>query len=264
MAALVDGRTRIFAILGDPIVQVKSPTSVTGSFRARSRNAILIPVQVRSDDFDRVVDAFYAIENLDGLVVTVPHKFAAFRHCTATTDRAAFLRAVNVMRRNFSGGWDGDMCDGQGFVDAIREKGGQLAGRRALLLGAGGAGSAIGYALLESGVTCLAVHDADPGRQHALIAKLQGCFGEKVLAGTTDPDGFDVLANATPVGMANPLEAPIELERLRPGTIVGDVVTPSQESALIAAARAKQCITSTGHDMYRALQETMVDFLLAE
>jgi shikimate dehydrogenase len=264
LETIVNGTTRIFAILGDPIAQVKSPAQVTASLRSRSRNAILVPYHVTSNDFDRVVPALKAIRNLDGLVITVPHKFAAFRHCTNTTERAAFLQAVNVMRRSPSNEWEGDMCDGQGFVDAILEKGGVLAGKRALLLGAGGAGTAIGYALLEAGIEGLSIHDIDQARQDELVGRLRSRFGDRVAFGAPDPYTFDVLANATPAGMEDLHKSPVDLDRLRPATIVGDVVTAADETALIRAASSKGCIFSTGHDMYRALQEKMVDFLLSD
>jgi shikimate dehydrogenase len=263
LQSIVDGNTRIFAILGDPIAQVKSPAQVTASLRARSCNAILVPLHVTSNDFDDVVLSFKSIRNLDGLVITVPHKFAAFRHCGKTTEQAAFLGAVNVMRRNPSGAWEGDMCDGRGFVDAILEKGGTLAGKRTLLLGAGGAGTAIGYALLEAGVAYLSIDDIDRTRRDELVQKLRLRFGDRVAAGAADPIAFDVLANATPSGMNNDQKAPIDIDRLRPTTIVGDVVTAPHETTLIQAARFRGCLVSTGHDMYQALQEKMVDFLLS-
>jgi len=263
LESIVDGKTRLFAILGDPIAQVKSPAQVTASLRARSRNAILVPFHVTSEDFDEIVLALKAIRNLDGLVITVPHKFTAFRHCAETTARAEFLGAVNVMRRSSSGVWEGDMCDGRGFVDAILEKGGVLAGKRALLLGAGGAGTAIGYALLEAGVAELSIHDIDRSRLDELVGKLRQRFGDRVTDGAPDPMAFDVLANATPAGMENLQKSPVDLDRLRPATIVGDVVTATGETALIRAARSKGCPFSTGHDMYQALQEKMVEFLLS-
>lgn len=253
----------MFAILGDPIGQVKSPAQVTASLRARSRNAILVPLHVTSSDFDDVVRALEAIRNLDGLVITVPHKFAAFQHCKQVTERASFLQAVNVMRRSRSGAWEGDMCDGQGFVDAILQKGDVLAGKRALLLGAGGAGTAIGYALLEAGVDRLSIHDIDKMRKRELVQKLRQRFDDRVCEVESDPGEFDIVANATPAGMENLQDSPINLERLRPTMIVGDVVTATGETALIRAARSIGCVCSTGHDMYRALQETMVDFLLS-
>lgn len=263
MESIVDGTTRIFAILGDPIAQVKSPAQVTASLRARSQNAILVPLHVSSRDFGEVVRALKVIRNLDGLVFTVPHKFTAFHHCDRTTERASFLQAVNVMRRSRSGAWEGDMCDGQGFVDAILQKGGVPAGKRALLLGAGGAGTAIGYALLEAGVDRLSIHDLDQMRERELVQKLRQRFDYRVSEVESDPAEFDIVANATPTGMENFQDSPINLERLRPSMIVGDVVTSTGETALIRAARSIGCVCSTGHDMYRALQETMVEFLLS-
>jgi shikimate dehydrogenase len=218
---------------------------------------------VTSSDFDDVVLALEAIRNLDGLVVTVPHKFAAFQHCKQATERASFLQTVNVMRRSRSGAWEGDMCDGQGFVDAILQKGGVLAGKRAFLLGAGGAGTAIAYALLEAGVAELSIHDIDQTRQRDLVQKLRQRFGDQVAGVGTKPGDFDIIANATPAGMENVQNSPIDPDRLRPAMIIGDVVTATGETALIRAARSIGCICSTGHDMYRALQETMVNFLLS-
>ena len=263
MQSIVDGSTRIFAILGDPIGQAKSPAEVTASLRARSRNAILVPFHVTSNDFDDVVRALKAIRNLDGIVITVPHKFTAFQHCERATERASFLRAVNVMRRSTSGAWEGDMCDGQGFVDAILQKGGVLAGKRAFLLGAGGAGTAIGYALLEAGVAELSIQDIDQTRQSELAGKLRHRFGDRVAEVGPTPDEFDIIANATPTGMENLQDSPVDPRRLRSAMIVGDVVTATGETALMRAARSVGCVCSTGHDMYRALRETMVDFLLS-
>jgi shikimate dehydrogenase len=218
---------------------------------------------VASNDFDDIVRALKAIRNLDGLVITVPHKFNAFQHCERATERASFLRTVNVMRRSRSGTWEGDMCDGQGFVDAILQKGGVLAGRRAFLVGAGGAGTAIGYALLEAGVAALSIHDIDQTRQRELVQKLRQRFGDQVAEVGPDEGEFDIMVNATPSGLENLQSSPVDPSRLRPTMIVGDVVTATGETALIRAARAIGCICSSGHDMYQALQETMVDFLLS-
>lgn len=261
-ASLLNGETRVYAILGDPIAQVKSPANVTASLRAKSRNAVLVPYHVAPEVFDTVLASLAVVQNLDGLVITVPHKFAAFRHCTQLTDRAAFLGAVNVMRRNRSSGWDGDMCDGTGFVGAIVAKGGQLAGKSALLLGAGGAGSAIGYALLERGVSVLAIYDIDAARRDNLIEKLARKFGDRVRQGASDLSGHHIFANASPVGLLGPDEAPIALGQLQPGMIVGDVVTTSEDTALIRAAKKAGCLTINGHEMFEALQELMVQFLL--
>lgn len=259
---LLSGETRIYVIVGDPIAQVKSPEKVTAALRANGLNALLVPYHVVAENFDSVLNSLKLVQNCDGLVVTVPHKFAAARHCTYLTDGAAFLGAVNVMRRDSAGGWEGHMCDGDGFVNAIAARGGQVRGKAAVLLGAGGAGSAVGYSLLEAGVSKLAVFDTTPTRSEELIVKLARRFGERVCAWSGDLAGFGVIANCTPVGLGGPEETPISLHKLRPDLIVSDVVTAASDTALIRAARLAGCVTSTGHDMYASLLDMMVRFLL--
>jgi shikimate dehydrogenase len=100
---LPDGGTRLHLILGDPIAQVKSPAGITRGFAARGRNAMLLPAHVAAAELDAFLAGVARMRNLDGLVVTVPHKFAAFRHCATATERARFLGAVNVMRRGPGG-----------------------------------------------------------------------------------------------------------------------------------------------------------------
>jgi shikimate dehydrogenase len=168
----LDGATRVLAIVGDPIAQVKSPAGVSAALQQQGRNAILVPSHVSPANLDAYVKGISLAGNLDGIIVTVPHKFAMFAQCSSTSDRARRLGAVNVMRRNADGSWHGDMCDGAGYVAAMRAAGCQPEGKRALLVGAGGAGSAIALALLENGVSELAIHDADTSRRDQLIARL--------------------------------------------------------------------------------------------
>jgi shikimate dehydrogenase len=139
-----------------------------------------------------------------------------------------------------------------------------LTGLRALQVGAGGAGSAIALALLEAGVAELRLHDVDPARRDALVGRLRERFGERVTAGAPDPDGFDVVANATPMGMREGDPHPVDVTRLKPGAVVGDVVTKPAVPPLIAAARRAGCATSTGSDMFAQVAVLIVDFLVAE
>ncbi len=257
------GATRLNFIIGDPIVQVKSPGGMTEAFASRGHDGIVVPLQVAPDDLDLFFSAADKMKNLDGIIITVPHKFACYRHCRSSTDRVSFLGAVNIMRRHPDGGWHGEMVDGLGFVGAVRGQGFDPAGKRALLVGAGGAGSAIGLALIDAGVRELAIHDADVTRRDALIARLAARRTAKVVAGSRDPGGFDLAANATPAGMRAGDELPFDAARLAPTTFVGCVITQPAVSPIVEAARKLGCPTSTGTQMYQALQSTMVDFLLS-
>lgn len=256
------GATRVHLIVGDPIAQVKSPLGVTQAFEARGIDAICVPAQVAPAHLDAWWQGVRLAGNLDGLIVTVPHKFSCAAFCDQLSDRAAFLGAVNTIRRDRQGQWHGDMYDGLGYVRALEQNGCQLAGRRALLAGAGGAGSAIAFSLLQAGVSELAIHDPDTGRRQSLLDRLNSLGLGRTVAGSTDPAGFDMVINATPVGMKAGDPAPFLLERLNGAMFVGCVITVPAITPLIAAARALGCKTVTGADMFAQVRGLMVDFLL--
>lgn len=255
------GATRVVFIVGDPIAQVKSPAGVTALMREREADAICVPAQVHRDDLADFVRLAGRMPNVDGMLVTVPHKLAVLPLCRTLTTRARSIGAVNMLRKA-PGGWHGDMCDGEAFVAALRRAGAPLAGHRALLVGAGGAGAAIAHALVDAGVTELAVHDADASRRDALLQRLRGYGSVPVCVGSDDPAGFDVACNATPMGMRAGDPLPLRLERLAPGAVVGDVVTVPAVPPLVAQARARGLAASTGTDMFEQVKVSIVDFLL--
>lgn len=257
------GATRLNIIVGDPIAQVKSPAGVTQAFIDRGYDGILVPVQINGARLKTFLAAATDVRNLDGIIVTVPHKFACYEFCATSTDRAHLLGSVNIMRRRREGGWHGDHVDGLGFVGAVRANGYDPTGKCALLVGAGGAGSAIAMALVEAGVRSLAIHDNEAARRDQLIAKLATLGKAGIGPGSADPSGFELVANATPLGMKAGDPLPLDASKLKASTFVGCVITSPAVSPLVEAARRLGCKTSTGTEMYNALQSSMVDFLLA-
>jgi shikimate dehydrogenase len=259
---LLNGATRVHYIVGDPIAQVKSPGDVSRAFAARGLNAMVMPAHVTPAALARWLEGVSVAQNVDGVIVTVPHKFACFALCASASERARFLGAVNTMRRSRDGRWHGDMFDGLGYIAALRDRGFEPAGRKALLVGAGGAGSAIAHALVEAGVASLAIHDGDTARRDALVGRLAGLDSCPVSAGSSDPTGFDLVINASPAGMKEGDPLPVDAERLDAKTFVGCVITAPAVSPLIAAARTRGCGTATGADMFARVRDLMVDFLV--
>jgi shikimate dehydrogenase len=258
----LSGATRVHFIVGDPIAQVKSPAGVTLAFAERGHNAIVLPAHVAPERLAAWHAGVSAAQNVDGIIVTVPHKFAAFGLCSSASERATFLRAVNTMRRNADGSWHGDMFDGLGFIEAMRDAGCDLIGKRALLVGAGGAGSAIAHALLIAGVSALAIADTSKLRRTTLIDRLNWLKTAPVTHGSADSTGYDIVLNATPMGMKAGDPYPADVKKLNARMFVGCVITEPVVSPLIAAARAQGCATITGADMFGRVRDLMVDFLL--
>jgi shikimate dehydrogenase len=169
----ITGTTRLYAIIGDPIAQVGSPKAFTERFAAAGKDAIVIPLHVPVDRFDSVVPGLMGIGNLDGLLVTIPFKARMLPFAKRVGPAAKCIGAVNALRREADGSWTGEMFDGAGFVRAMESKGAALRGRRVLLFGAGGAGSAIAYELAKAGVAAIAISDPQAERAAALAGTLR-------------------------------------------------------------------------------------------
>lgn len=262
MDVRLDGETRLFPIIGDPIGQVKSPAMLTEILVQRGVNALVVPVHVASADVPAYMDALKKTQNVDGLIITVPHKVAALGHCDVPSERAQYSGSCNVMRRLADGRWSGDNTDGQGFMDGVEKEGFSMEGKRALLIGCGGAGSAIAYEILARGAAHLAIHDADSKRRDGVVARLAARFPGKVSAGSADPSGFDFIGNATPVGMKTGDPWPVDVAGLHKGQFVACVITRPDPSPLVAHARALGCATMPGVGMFHAQAELLVDSIL--
>jgi shikimate dehydrogenase len=262
MSDLLNGATRLFPIIGDPIEYVESPISLTRTFAERGHNGICVPMQVPHGALDAVLAGLTATLNVDGILVTMPHKHTAFGYCATSSERARLLEVVSVIRRNPDGSWHGDMLDGLAFVKAQRDHGAQIDAARALLVGAGGAGSAIAIALLDAGVRELVIHDTDEPRVTHLREMLPERDGGRVSAGPPDPTGCDLVFNATPLGMQDGDPLPVDGSLLTSSMFVGDVIAGHGTTPFIGAAQAAGCSTANGGDMVEAVQTLMADFML--
>jgi shikimate dehydrogenase len=163
------------------------------------------------------------------------------------------------MRREADGRWSGDMTDGVALVAALRAAGCEPHGRRALVVGAGGAGSAVVLALAEAGAR-VAVHDIDAARRDDLVRRLAAW---KIAVGSVDPAGCDLVVNATPLGMASGDPLPVEAARIAPGAVVADLVTKPAVTPLLNAARERGAQIVTGEDMFAPQAGILADFLLS-
>ena len=256
------GATRIIPIVGDPIAQVKAPRGLSLAFEQRGEDILVVPFHIKPGDVQAFFQTMSRAPNVGGMLATVPHKFAAFQFAATSSSRAQFFLSANALRRTGDGRWYGDMLDGLGYVRAIEKIGATARDQKVLLVGAGGAGSAVGAELLNAGAAHLAVHDADTSRRDALLAKIEAAHPGKTSRGTADPTGFTLVVNATPMGMKAGDPAPVEFDRLAPGMIVGDVITVPEITPLLQHAKSLGCRIVTGVDMFNASTDLLADFFL--
>jgi len=254
------GATRLYAIIGDPIAQVRSPEVFTGRFADAGLDAVMLPIHVPAASFAAVIPALLALGNLDGLLVTVPFKAQMLPFANRLGPAAACIGALNALRREADGSWSGDMFDGAGFVRGAQAKGAHLTGRQVLQFGAGGAGSAIACALVAAGVASIRLVDPDARRIDALAAALQQAFPGCDVGPARQRTGIDMIVNASPVGMRPDDGLPGAIPALTADTLVGDVVVTGTPTALIREAQRRGSMWVDGRDMHAGQIEAITGF----
>ena len=215
----------------------------------------LIDVEALGLDATALPDLVAAARQLGftGLNVTYPFKQAIIPLLDQLAPEARLLGAVNTVVFDSAGQAIGHNTDWSGFAESFVREFGDVPRRRVVLLGAGGAGAAVGYALLSLGVGELAVIDIEESRAVRLAATLSARFGVGRAVAARDTvraiRAADGLVNATPMGMAQHPGMPVAHECLRRELWVADIVYFPRETALLRAARALDCRTLGGGGM---------------
>lgn len=262
---MITGLTRLFGIIAHPVAHVRTPQAFNARFRALGIDAVLVPFEVPPERLGQAFDGLRAMTNLGGFVVTVPHKPAALSLCDVVSDGARRIGAVNTVRREPDGRLAGTMFDGDGFVAGLRLEGYEPRGRHAFLAGAGGAASAIAFALAEAGVTRLTIHNRTAARAAELAARVQAVFPQtEIGVGSADPSGHELVVNGTVLGLQPNDPLPFETDRLTPEMLVAEVVMKPETTALLAAARARGSRVHLGRHMLDAQLRLMAGFMGAE
>ena len=262
--ALIDGSTRLFAIIGDPIAQVKSPQTLNPRFAAVGLNAVLIPVNVKPEKFDATVRGLMAVGNLDGLIITVPYKSRILPLLDHVLPMADKVGAANAARRQADGSWSGNMFDGTGLVASLRQAAVRLEGRHIMLIGAGGAGSAVAVAVADAGASGMTIFDVDHAKAAALARRVATAFPHcPAVAGAVRVAGHDTVINATPIGMAPGDGLPAPVDGLAADVLVIDVIVKPDTTPLLDHARALGCRTFNGRAMLDGQAAELVRFLAA-
>jgi shikimate dehydrogenase len=257
----LSGATRLYAILGDPIAQAGSPRLFNTAFRSKNAEAVLVPIHVKEDGLPALVTAFRAGLNFDGLVITVPHKFAARDMVDELGPMAQRVGAVNAIRKQADGRLLGENFDGIGFVQGLKTCGYSLSGKRVLIIGAGGAGCAVGHAVVDQGPAAVGLFDINAIRQADLVDSLRAVGrGVRILPAPPDPAAFDVVVNCTTVGMQPSDPYPIDVSSLKAEMLVVDIILKPKITALLTEAARQGCAVHEGVHMLQGQVESICDF----
>ena len=247
---MIDGKTRLIAHIGYPTDSFKSSMIYNPFFEVKGINAAVIPMGCRSEDYAFFLKLVFRLANVAGALITMPHKVTTLSLVDDASVSAKIAGACNAVRIDDSGRLVGDMFDGEGFVRGVQRKGWNVSGASAFVAGCGGVGSAIAASLAKAGVARLGLYDVMPQSMNALAQRLQTHYPNlTVTAGASDPGGYDIVVNATPLGMNKDDPLPIDVSRVSPSSFVGEVVLSEEITPFLAAARAKGCAYQVGTDM---------------
>ncbi len=251
MAALrIDGHTQVIVHLGHPTHSFKAPLIYNPYFAAEGIKAVVVPLDCPAGALDALLPPLMAAPNVLGALITMPHKVGVVRLLDEVSRTARVAGACNAVRRAPDGRLIGDMFDGEGFVRGVQRKGLALAGAGALVVGSGGVGSAIAASLAAAGVAHLSLFDTNGAASESLSERLRAAYPLLQLAtGERDPAGFDLVVNATPLGMEPGDPLPLDVDRLDAHTFVGEVVMRDRFTAFLTAARSRGCRVQVGTDM---------------
>lgn len=247
----ITGATRLYCIIGHPVAPLRSPAFFNAAFRRHGIDAVFVALDIAFAAAEAGFAGLRAMRNIDGIVVTMPLKQRVLPLLDEVLPHARAVGAVNTIRRMPDGRLVGDMFDGKGGVLGLRWEGHEPRGRRVLLVGAGGAGSALAFAFALAEIGSLTIADLDMRKAQDLAARVSAAHpGLAVAAGPADPAGHDIIVNATPLGMKPGDPLPVDPARLAPGMVVFDIITNPDPSALMLAARARGCAALGGRHLY--------------
>ncbi|TAG28006.1 MAG: shikimate dehydrogenase [Burkholderiales bacterium] len=246
----IDGNTELIAHIGWPTYSFKAPLIYNPYFEQAGINAMVTPMGCKREHFAEFLRNVFNLENVRGALITMPHKVSVLSLLDVVSPAVRVAGACNAVKRGADGKLYGDMFDGEGFVRGVQRKGFEVSGKRALVVGAGGVGSAIAASLAGAGVSELALFDLNAASCDALASRISANYPDvKISKGSNDPSGFDLVVNATPLGMKEGDQLSIDVSRLDANTFVGEVVMTTEVTAFLAAAKARGCRTQIGTDM---------------
>lgn len=247
---MITGNTEIIAHIGYPTHAFKAPMIYNPWFDKAGVNAIVVPMGCQAADYPAFLPAVFKLSNIRGALITMPHKVTTIGLLDEVFPTAAIAGACNAVRRAPDGRLQGDMFDGEGFVRGVLRKGMKLQGARALVVGSGGVGCAIAASLAAAGVAALGLFDVNAASANGLGERLRQHYPAlQVVAGSNDPAGYDLVVNATPMGMNAGDPMPMDVSRIAASAFVGEVVMKTEMTAFLSAASARGCRVQVGSDM---------------
>lgn len=267
MPERIIGGTKVLALIADPVGQARSPGLANGLLHQRGQLGpfVLLPMQVSAAALADVLTGLRQIHDFAGAIVSMPHKTSIVPLLDELTPEAQQVGAVNVVRKA-PGGWlTGTVLDGEGFVGGLKRSGHRVQGASCLLAGAGGAASAIAFALAKYGCASIRIINRTAARAASLAARIRHAFpAVQVDSGDAGNQAFDLAINGTPLGMHAGDPLPIPEAVVSRSAVVADCVIAPAMTRLLATAQGHGCAIQSGVPMLTAQMAMLLEFMGGE
>lgn len=250
----ISGTTRIFPVIGFPVEQVKAPALFNAYFIQHQIDARVVPLKIAPDQYVPAVKTLMGIENIGGIFVSIPFKPLTLEAVDRATSRASIAGACNAVFRQADGTVVGDLIDGEGFIRALARTAGDTPldwpQSSALVVGCGGVGKAIIAALAAQGIGRIDVFDTYEASATDIVQRAQAAFpGTQFGIKQPQAAGYQLIVNASTLGMHPDDALPVSLDGVDPACIVADCGMKIENSKLLQQASALGCRTQKGKEM---------------
>jgi shikimate dehydrogenase len=256
----MNAHTQLYWLLGHPVKQTASPGLFNRAFAAARDNAALLAIDTPPEQLRHALALFRHASNVQGCLLTIPHKQQVVQYMDALLPRSKALGIVNIIRKTAQG-LEGDALDGVGFTGALALHGHRVASKRVLVVGCGGAGAASAWQALEEGAAQVGLFDVDASRVGILSQSLAAQFGAERVSALPHPAGdWQMVLNTSPLGMREADALPMPIEALSPNAVLVDATTPSNRSAWLTQAAQRDHAVIEGRDFTRGQVLAMAQF----
>ena len=258
---MISGKTTLIAHIGYPTESFKAPMIYNPYFAQAGIDAVVMPMGVKAEDFASLLRPLFRMTNIRGALVTMPHKVTTVGLVDECTTTVKIAGSCNAILKRPDGTLLGDMFDGTGFARGLRRKGFVFDGAKCLVVGTGGVGSAIAASLAADGVAAITLCDVNAESAEGLATRLRTYYPRlDVRVASSDPAGYDLVVNGTPLGMKAGDPLPFDVARLAPATFVGEVVMKQEITPLLKAAQERGCPFLVGTDMLFEMIPAYLEF----
>ena len=257
----VDGKTKLFGVIADPIDHVKAPEIYNKKWLNRNKNFLMVPIHVKPKNLSFVINGLRSISNFFGFCVTLPHKVEVAKLCDDLNPNAQMIGAVNVAYFNKNRELIGDNFDGEGFVAGLIGEGHSIENKKVFIYGAGGAARSISFALAKYKASSLTLSNRTFSNAKKLSNLVHNWYPNMVINLSNNCSSCDVIINTSSVGLDEKDKISIDIKNVPVNALITDIIMQPEMTKLLYTAKLKNHCIHLGKHMLAYQADLMENIL---